>query len=132
MLFSSILLICLFDIASSRHAKYTLSGILKCKGKPVASQEVALKFTHPLYNSKTATTVTTHSDGSFNITSATKGHWKDAYGWVEHNCDEKNRLNCDIMSEIVIPKKFMGRIYGIGDFELSKHVYYNSCDDEDE
>ncbi|KJH47306.1 hypothetical protein DICVIV_06607 [Dictyocaulus viviparus] len=91
-------------------------------------------FTNFISVLKGKVTASTSADnkGAFKINGSQKARaGQTAYLWVEHNCDSKNRNNCLVMTFISIPKKYVGKQYNIGMYELSKHVYYNTCDDED-
>ncbi|KAK6027912.1 hypothetical protein OSTOST_06050, partial [Ostertagia ostertagi] len=84
------------------------------------------------FKGRTAAKARTRANGAFRISARTQARsWQKAYAWVEHDCDKKNRRRCDIMSYIPIPSKFKDEIYKLNIFELSEHVYYNSCDDTD-
>ncbi|CAJ0606806.1 unnamed protein product [Cylicocyclus nassatus] len=122
----------LFVLVIARRQSFTAAGTLQCKGKPAANQEVVLKFTDPLLKAETVAKVKTGANGSFKIA----GEKNDkithrAYVWVEHKCDPKNRPNCNVMAYFPIPYRQSGKTFNVGKKELSKAVYYNSCDDID-
>ncbi|KJH40562.1 Transthyretin-like family protein [Dictyocaulus viviparus] len=111
---------------------YTVTGVLQCNGNPATNQLIEMKFTDPLLKGKVTASTSADNKGAFKINGSQKARaGQTAYLWVEHNCDSKNRNNCHVMTFISIPKKYVGKQYNIGMYELSKHVYYNTCDDED-
>ncbi|ETN69435.1 Transthyretin-like family protein, partial [Necator americanus] len=134
----------------ARKQTFTVTGNLECNGKPAADQQIELKFTDPLMKGEVAANVKTASDGSFKISGSKKARASQkAYVWIEHKCDPKRRDmmlgiplphhqlqyggrgGCDVMSYLPIPSSYDGKVYSIGKKELSKEVYYNSCDDVD-
>ncbi|KAK6735315.1 hypothetical protein RB195_018485 [Necator americanus] len=116
----------------ARKQTFTVTGNLECNGKPAAHQQIELKFTDPLMKGEVAANVKTASDGSFKISGSKKARASQkAYVWIEHKCDPKRRGGCDVMSYLPIPSSYDGKVYSIGKKELSKELYYNSCDDVD-
>ncbi|KAL6734481.1 hypothetical protein Aduo_005020 [Ancylostoma duodenale] len=132
MLFTFVLLIAVSALAVARQQTFTATGTLQCNNKPAAGQTVELKFTDPLLKGKVDASVKTGKDGSFKISGSKRARASQkAYLWIAHKCDSKKRNGCEVMTYIPIPASYDGKVYPAGKQELSKNVYYNSCDDKD-
>ncbi|WKX96828.1 hypothetical protein Q1695_012906 [Nippostrongylus brasiliensis] len=116
----------------AKMATYEIEGTLLCDDKPGANYVVELKFTDLLLASESAAKIASSNNGSFSIRGESKIEpGKRAFIWVEHNCDPKKRVNCEVMSEIPLNPTMTDTLTDLGHIDISKYNYYNSCDDID-